>query len=109
MRPVPPEFEEFVRHRRAGLVATATLLLGDQGRAEDAVQETLVRVAERWEQATRDGTPGAMRTPRWCAGASTPVGGGSAGPSGRSSTCLRFPVRQAMSIDRCCCGPRCCA
>ncbi|MCH8611947.1 SigE family RNA polymerase sigma factor [Arsenicicoccus dermatophilus] len=58
MRPVPPEFEEFVRHRRAGLVATATLLLGDQGRAEDAVQETLVRVAERWEQATRDGTPG---------------------------------------------------
>lgn len=42
------DFDEFVRARRLSLLRTATLLTGDQHAAEDLVQETLVRAAQRW-------------------------------------------------------------
>lgn len=47
---VPAEFEAFVRASRPTLLRTAYLLAGDRHRAEDLVQETLVRVARRWER-----------------------------------------------------------
>lgn len=57
---VPAEFEAFVRASRPALLRTAYLLAGDRHRAEDLVQETLVRVARRWSgaRARRSRTPG---------------------------------------------------
>ena len=55
--PVPADFEAFVRAQRPALLRTARLLVHDPGRAEDLVQETLVRLAQHWPAATRDGTP----------------------------------------------------
>ncbi|WP_370894257.1 SigE family RNA polymerase sigma factor [Janibacter sp. GXQ6167] len=52
------DFEAWVRRARPGLLRTAVLLCGgDHGRAEDAVQETLVKVAERWRSIVRGGDP----------------------------------------------------
>jgi RNA polymerase sigma-70 factor (sigma-E family) len=42
------DFAHFVRARWDSLVRTAYLLTGDQGRAEDLVQTTLVKVHRRW-------------------------------------------------------------
>ena len=42
------EFRRFVQARWHALVRTAYLLTGDQGRAEDLVQQTLVKVHRRW-------------------------------------------------------------
>ncbi|MEI2776088.1 MAG: SigE family RNA polymerase sigma factor [Tetrasphaera sp.] len=47
---VPAEFTAFVRACRPTLLRTAYLLAGDRHRAEDLVQETLLRVARRWER-----------------------------------------------------------
>ena len=42
------EFRRFVQARWHALVRTAYLLTGDRGRAEDLVQQTLVKVHRRW-------------------------------------------------------------
>jgi RNA polymerase sigma-70 factor (sigma-E family) len=44
------EFEGFVAGATAGLFRTAYLMTGDAGDAEDAVQESLIRVARRWRR-----------------------------------------------------------
>lgn len=43
-------FTAWARERQRGLLRTAYLLTGDSGRAEDLVQEALVKVALRWRQ-----------------------------------------------------------
>jgi len=53
-----PSFDEWARARQRGLVRSAYLLTGDFQRAEDLVQEALIRAAQRWE-ALRDGRPDA--------------------------------------------------
>ena len=42
------QFREFVEARWQTLLRTAILLTGDQGRAEDLVQQTLVIVHRKW-------------------------------------------------------------
>jgi RNA polymerase sigma-70 factor (sigma-E family) len=42
------EFERFVDGCADGLLSTAYLIVWDQAEAEDLVQETLLRVAQRW-------------------------------------------------------------
>ena len=55
-------FEAWARARQQSLVRTTYLLTGDFHRAEDLVQEALVRAATRWD-TLRDGNPDAwMRT-----------------------------------------------
>lgn len=51
------DFDEFVRARRLMLLKTATLLTGDQHAAEDLVQETLVRAAQRWPTIAASQSP----------------------------------------------------
>jgi RNA polymerase sigma-70 factor (sigma-E family) len=46
-------FEDFVRARSAALARTAYLLTGDRHAAEDLLQDTLARVAERWRTVAR--------------------------------------------------------
>jgi len=48
-------FEAFVAARWAPLVATAYLVTGDRGVAEDCVQEALVRMHRRWRRVNRPG------------------------------------------------------
>ncbi|HEX2895456.1 MAG TPA: SigE family RNA polymerase sigma factor [Marmoricola sp.] len=50
------EFSEWARQEQYRLVRTAFLLCGDLHRAEDLVQDALVKVALRWERL-RDGHP----------------------------------------------------
>ena len=45
---VEASFEEFVRSRGPALLRYAHLLCGDAGRAEDLVQDALVKVHRRW-------------------------------------------------------------
>ncbi len=51
-------FEEWARARQQHLVRSAYLLTGDFQRAEDLVQEALVRAAMRWD-VLREGNPDA--------------------------------------------------
>lgn len=51
------DFEDFVRTRSAALARTAYLLTGDRHHAEDLLQDTLSRVAERWRSLSRGGNP----------------------------------------------------
>jgi RNA polymerase sigma-70 factor (sigma-E family) len=51
-------FEEWARARQQRLVRSAFLMTGDFQRAEDLVQEALVRAAQRWD-ALRLGQPDA--------------------------------------------------
>lgn len=51
------EFESYVRARSAALARTAYLLTGDVQHAEDLLQETLARVADRWPALVRKGDP----------------------------------------------------
>jgi RNA polymerase sigma-70 factor (sigma-E family) len=53
------EFEAWVLARRGALARTAYLLTGDVHLAEDLVQDTLARVAERWRTINRQGSPDA--------------------------------------------------
>lgn len=58
MKGLGADFEAWVRRARPGLLRTAVLLSGgDHGRAEDAVQETCVKIAERWRTLVRGGDP----------------------------------------------------
>jgi RNA polymerase sigma-70 factor (sigma-E family) len=43
-------FEEFAAANSAGLINLALMVSGDRGRAEDAAQEALVRVYQRWSR-----------------------------------------------------------
>jgi RNA polymerase sigma-70 factor (sigma-E family) len=52
-------FETWVTARAATLGRTAYLLTGDSHLAEDLLQDTLARVAERWTRISRDGDPDA--------------------------------------------------
>jgi DNA-directed RNA polymerase specialized sigma24 family protein len=45
-------YEEFVAANGDGLVKPAYTICADRGRAEDAVQETLIRVYQRWSRLT---------------------------------------------------------
>ncbi|HEX5997169.1 MAG TPA: hypothetical protein VFY84_18680 [Jiangellales bacterium] len=49
------DFEAFVRQRSAALARTAYLLTSDRHLAEDLLQDTLARAAERWRVAARNG------------------------------------------------------
>ncbi|MFT4287558.1 SigE family RNA polymerase sigma factor [Nocardioides sp.] len=53
------EFEAWARGRTASLSRAAYLLTGDLQRAEDLVQETLIRVAGHWRRISRSGEPDA--------------------------------------------------
>ena len=50
-------FEEYVRARTAALTRIAYLLTGDHHRAEDLVQQTLLRVVGRWRRVVAGGDP----------------------------------------------------
>ena len=51
------EFRRFVQARWPALVRTAYLLTGDRGRAEDLVQQTLVKVHRRWSHIASAESP----------------------------------------------------
>lgn len=51
-------FEEWARARQQRFVRSAYLMTGDFQRAEDLVQEALIRAAQRWD-TLRDGQPDA--------------------------------------------------
>lgn len=51
------DFEAFARARWLPLLRTATLLTGDAHAAEDLVQETLARAAQRWAVVSAAGSP----------------------------------------------------
>ena len=51
------DFDAYVRGRSAALARTAYLLTGDLHHAEDLLQETLSRVADRWPALARQGDP----------------------------------------------------
>jgi RNA polymerase sigma-70 factor (sigma-E family) len=53
------DFEEFVRARWRPLLRTATLLTGDLHTAEDLVQDTLARAAQRWSVISSASSPDA--------------------------------------------------
>ena len=53
------DFEAWVHARSGALARSAYLLTGDTHLAEDLLQETLARVADRWRRIARDGTPDA--------------------------------------------------
>ena len=46
-------FEKFAATHSAGLIRLAFVVSGDSGRAEDAAQEALVRVYQRWARLER--------------------------------------------------------
>jgi RNA polymerase sigma-70 factor (sigma-E family) len=51
------DFEAWVQGRSRQLARTAYLLTGDAHLAEDLLQDTLARVAERWPTLSRTGAP----------------------------------------------------
>ena len=51
-----PDFEAWVQARSPQLARAAYLLAGDVQLAEDLLQDTLARVASRWEALTRTGS-----------------------------------------------------
>jgi RNA polymerase sigma-70 factor (sigma-E family) len=51
------DFEAFVRERWAALARIAYLLTSDRHLAEDLLQDTLARAAERWRAIVRGGDP----------------------------------------------------
>lgn len=53
------DFEEWAHARSRALARSAFFLTGDRQLAEDLVQETLIRVADRWGRVRRSGTPDA--------------------------------------------------
>ena len=59
---VDDDFEAWATARGRALARTAYLLTGDVHLAEDLVQETLARVADRWPRVVRRGEPDAYAT-----------------------------------------------
>jgi len=55
--PVPEGFAEFVAARSFALLSTAWLLTGDEGRAEDLLQEALARTWQAWPRIRHAGGP----------------------------------------------------
>jgi RNA polymerase sigma-70 factor (sigma-E family) len=55
-------FETWARSRQQGLVRTAYLLTGDFHRAEDLVQEALVKAASRWDSLANGNPDAWVRT-----------------------------------------------
>jgi RNA polymerase sigma-70 factor (sigma-E family) len=53
------EFELWVQARGGALARSAYLLTGDAHLAEDLLQETLARVAQKWRKVIREGSPDA--------------------------------------------------
>lgn len=53
------DFDAWVLARRGALARSAYLLTGDVHLAEDLVQDTLARVAERWRSISKQGRPDA--------------------------------------------------
>ncbi len=53
------EFERFVEGCADGLLSTAYLIVWDRAEAEDLVQETLLRVAQRWPRVREMDQPAA--------------------------------------------------
>ena len=53
------EFEAWVHARSGALARSAYLLTGDVHLAEDLLQDTLARVADRWRRVSRTGEPDA--------------------------------------------------
>lgn len=54
---VSEDFDVWVHARASSLARSALLLAGDVHLAEDLVQETLTRVAQRWPRLVRKGDP----------------------------------------------------
>ena len=54
----PEDLTAFVRREQPRLVAAVDLLLDDHAVAEEVAQETLLRVASRWERVRRLNSPG---------------------------------------------------
>jgi RNA polymerase sigma-70 factor (sigma-E family) len=54
---VQADFDEFVRANADGLLRTAYLVAWDAKEAEDLVQESLFKVAQRWERGGRMESP----------------------------------------------------
>ncbi len=52
-------FAEWAVARQRGLLQAANLMTGDFGRAEDLVQEAMIKVALRWERLHPNGNPDA--------------------------------------------------
>lgn len=58
MRPEEEErFADFVRAHSATLFRTAYLMTGDYQRAEDVLQESLVRIYQRWDRVDQMAAP----------------------------------------------------
>lgn len=51
------DFDRFVAENASALLRTAYLMVGDLHEAEDAVQETLLKVASRWPRVRRMDNP----------------------------------------------------
>ncbi len=51
------DFELWVQARGGALARSAYLLTGDAHLAEDLLQETLTRVAQKWRKVVREGSP----------------------------------------------------
>lgn len=49
----PDDFDEYVRARTPALIRTAYLLTGDQHRAEDLVQDALIKTYRAWARLAR--------------------------------------------------------
>jgi DNA-directed RNA polymerase specialized sigma24 family protein len=54
-------YEEFVGAHGDGLVKLVYAICGDRGRAEDAVQEALTRVYQRWSRLTEAETAATLK------------------------------------------------
>src|SRR5262249_7345114 len=54
---IEEDFDTFVRHRSAQLARTAFLLTADRHLAEDLLQTSLAKVADRWTAIVRQGDP----------------------------------------------------
>ncbi|MEV4518448.1 SigE family RNA polymerase sigma factor [Dactylosporangium sp. NPDC049525] len=57
MQQTEESFRQYVGDRLAALSRVAYLLTGDVHQAEDLVQATLIRVADRWDRIVRGGDP----------------------------------------------------
>jgi RNA polymerase sigma-70 factor (sigma-E family) len=56
---LPDDFEGYVAERGSGLLRFAYLLTGDRSRAEDVVQDAMVKVCTRWDRVVAADVPDA--------------------------------------------------